>query len=221
MSAAGNITYDSVTTTTAELTLENERRWVGNSALNTDKTEFYLNLDKDAQPQIDTISVAASLPASDAYYKVTIAGVTTTRTFIYAYLTASTDTDATIEARLAELINLHPDVSAVIDGGNVKVTSLVPGTNGAFTTTVDCLNVGTNATIASKITATSVAGTGTGKVRKIADISVELRVDSSGSPQLRVTGNWYSGAAVPVLANAFGPNPFSAPKKMDDYRVVV
>lgn len=218
MAVAGSLTYNSTVTTVQALTLENERRWTPNTAPNTDRTEFFLNLDKDAQPQIDTITVDATLPAVNAYYVVTIAGPATTGAYTYRFLTASGDTDAIIETRLAQLINLHPEVTAAIDAGNIKVTSLLPGTNGAFTTTVECFNAATGAAIAGEITVTSVAGTGTGKVRKIGEFNLEMLVDASGAPQVRATGTWFNGAAPPVAANTFGPTPYSAPKKVDDYR---
>lgn len=217
----GSLNYDSQATVTTPITLENERRFVPAIAANQDRVEFWLNLDKDAQPQVDTLTIDEALPIEDAYYIVTVAGPTTTKTFTRFYDSASADTADTIAADLAALVSMHPEVEAAQGGtgadNTVVVTASLPGTNGAFTTTVDCLAAATNSTIASEITMNSVAGTGTGKLRKVAQLQLMLKTQD-GSPAIEITGSWFDGAAVPVVATNFPGITGKSSKKMDAYR---
>jgi len=224
MPTAASLAYNSVSTVQTPITLETEHRVTQDSTTKDTIIEQWVNLDKDAQPQVETVTITTSVPVADCYFRVAIDGPTAgaDRVYLYEFLTASGDTAPTIAARLAELIDQSVDVSAVAVTNTIVITSVLPGTNGAFTATVDCRKKSDDTTISSKIaTATTTAASGTGKVRKIAQFALRLASSSSGAPELQVRdGVWYNGAASPVSVQQFGPIPFSGPTTLDALRAV-
>lgn len=224
MPTAGSFTYNSVTTSTTAISLEKETRfsWVNAT---TDRVELWVNADKDAQPQVETLTVDNVLPVSDAYYRIAIAGPTVAENMVYVveFLTAESGvTSSTIATRIARLIDIHPDVSAVASGNTVVITSVLPGTNGNFTATPSCLQKSNNSAISSKITtATTQTASGTGKVRKWAQFDLEVGVNANALPEITVkTGIWYNGAASPSTQGTFGPLTMSGPLTADALRAV-
>lgn len=231
--SAGSLTYNSYAATATEITLEN--------AITTTPTDdgvtvlVKLNLDPSAQPQTDTVTIASTLPSGDSYYRITIDDYTANaaQTFTYLYKTTSADTNLTIAAKLAALINAalpnRPDVSAKTqadaNANKIDIVSQFPGTGGAFTSTVECFDAATNAAASgSPITKTSVAGSGTGKMRSIVQFTAEMQsTDSSSSyssyPELRLTGTWYNGASPAVAQSAISAK-YTGPLSLDALRAV-
>lgn len=222
--SVGSNSYTATTTNTATVTLENESR-VSQTGSDT-KVEFWYNLDATAQPEVRTISINATEPVADAYYVVTVDGPTTDRTYTYSYDSASADTEVTIAARLAEIINLHPDVAAVVGTGGASntiiVTSVLPGTNGAFTLAVDCLAASNGTTVASKISETqTAAASGTGKVRKLQECVIGTTILSTGYPAMQIKETaFYDGAASPASVSTIATQNLTHPRTMDTLRTV-
>lgn len=223
-SVAGTLTYDQTVTSVEARSLETDLRLTltGTGV----KGEWYINMNDAATPQKDTITVATSLAASNAYYKVTIAG-TVTRTYTYQYLTASSDTAPTIASALADLISLHPDVSAVTQTASNNNKIDVVGLTGAFTTTVEVSAKADDSAIASKLSVTSVAAVGTLKQRKIAEATLTMAATTSTGvtnpsyPELQLTPvNWYKGDNPPTVQSSPSITKLTGPLPIDTLRAV-
>lgn len=229
MASAGTITFDTFSSNATEVTLENSKTITPTDDGVT--VLLKLNLDATAQPQVDEITINSTLPGADAYYLVTIDDYTANaaQTFTYFYDTASADTAPMIAARLAALINAaitnRPEVSAKVQSSpndnKINVSSLLPGTNGAFTLTVSCLNASDNtAASGTPITKTSTAGTGTGKLRSIVQFTVEMVATESSAnsmsyPELNLSGTWYNGEDPAVTQSTISTSQFTGPLPFD------
>jgi hypothetical protein len=195
--------YNETSTSTTAITLENEFLVTSNSDGNGVVIENFLNMNNDAVPQKDEITIASGLPAADSYFMVTIAGPTSTETKPYFFDQSGADTNNTIAAKLAALINTHPDVVAKVNSSTanqIDVFSNTPGTGGAFTTTVDCLTASNNTSDTGKITlsAEAVAASGTSKRRKASQLTITLGVNTDGKLRYTIVPVWYNGANPPV-----------------------
>lgn len=223
-SVAGTLAYDQTVTSTVSRTLETDLRLTltGTGV----KGEWFVNMNDDATPQVDTITVNSTLAASNAYYKVTIAG-SVTRTYTYQYLTSSSDTAATIASALAALISLHPDVSAVPQAASNNNKIDVTAITGAFTTTVEVAAKTDDSAVSNKLTVTSVAGSGTLKQRKVAEATVQLTATASGGvnnpsyPELQLTSvSWYKGDNPPTVQSSPSITKLTGPLSLDALRLV-
>lgn len=225
MSGITDLSYSATTTTTATVSLEVETRVIAQTGADY-KLETWYNLDATAEPQVDTVTVSqANLPAADAYYTVTIDGITGgARQFTWFYDQSTTPSEDDVAAALAELVNLHPDVSAVQGGTGAEetviVTSNVPGTGGAFTLTVGCLQASDNSSLGTAIsTTTTTSASGTGLVRKITEVVVGPSIDANKKPVFSVkSGSHFDGAASPTAVSAISAAPFTHPQTMDFIR---
>lgn len=225
MAGITDLSYSAVTTSTATVSLEVESRVVPVPGGANYTIEHWVNLDATAEPQVETITVSqANLPAADAHYQVTIDGPTgAARVFSWFYDFSATPTEDDVAAALAELINLHPDVSAVQGGtgaeDTVIATATLPGTAGAFTCTVDALLLSDGSSVASAIsTTTTTAGSGDGKVRKLAQATIAPGIDANKKFTINLTGvSFFDGAASPT-ADSTTSSVFTHPKTMDAIR---
>lgn len=234
MASAGTLSYTAYSSSQSTVQLENVKSVTFGD--DTITGLFQLNMDATAQPQVDTITISSTLPGADVYYRVTIDDYTvnTAQTFTYFFDTASTDDEEVIAARLAALINAstpnRPQVSAKVkdspNANQIDVSSLLPGTNGAFTLTVEALNAADNtAASGTPITNNSVAGSGTGRLRSVVQFSVELATSTATSstpsnPELRVSGTWYNGADPAVSQSTISSTKFTGPLSLDALRAV-
>lgn len=227
--AAGSLTYTSFSSTSSSISLENAK-----TITPTDDGAtmlFQFNMDATAQPQVDTITIG-TLPGANVYYQVTIDDYTANaaQTVTYFYATASSDTAAIIAARLAALINAatanRPQVWAVASTNTIAVTSLLPGTNGAFTLTVACKVAATGGDQSgSPITTASTPGSGTGRLRSVALLTVEILPSSSTStspsfPEINLSATWYNGANPAVTQSTLPVTRFTGPLSIDALRAV-
>lgn len=231
MTLAGSLAYDSYSASSSVITLENKK-----TITPTDDGVTLLvalNMDASAQPQVDTITISNTLPVANCYYRVLIDDYTTNaaQMFVYFYDTASTDTSSTIAAALAALINSNrvnrPDVSAVATTNTIAVSSMLPGTNGAFTSTVTCKAASDGSDVSgSPISKTTANGSGTGRVRSVGVVTVEMLPTASTStspsfPEFRLSGTWYNGAASPTTQSSIPSTKFTGPLSLDALRNVV
>lgn len=222
MPTNGLLTYQSESLVLNTIVLETETRYSKFDA-NTDRLEIWVNLDKDAQPQIETITIAPTLPVTDCYYRVEVAaaGTDSDRVYLYEFDSAGTDTAATIAAKLAELVDSNKAVSAAASTNTIVLTAVEPGTVGVFTVTVACLDKANDTPIASQIsTATTQAATGTAKFRKLAAANLVLEPSTAKTLQIKITGQWFDGTVTANVANQFGPLPITGQVKLDALRAV-
>lgn len=217
--SAGSNTYTATSTATATITLENESR-VSFPDGSDVMIEGWWNLDRDADPEIQTISIDG-VPVADAYIWVTIAGPIVTKRFTLYYDAIAGMTAAQVATELAMLINLHTDVTAQATDNNIIVTSVLPGTNGAFTPTVGCNAAADDSAVSGILSVTQTAeATGTGKVRKLLDALFELEI-VNGFPALRLgTVRFFNGAIAPAPAGQQNIPPLTHPQRMDFLRNV-
>lgn len=220
-----DLTYTAITTSTASVSLEVEARIVPIAGGANVRVEHWVNLDATSEPQVETITVSqANLPVADAHYQVSIDGPTgAARVFSWFFDATATPDEDDVAAALAELINLHPDVMAVQGGAGVEntvvVTAVNPGTAGAFVCTVTCLALADGSTVSSAIaTTTTTAGSGDGKVRKLAQLTIAPSIDANRKFTVQATGiSFFDGAASPVAVNTTSGS-FTHPQTMDAIR---
>ena len=216
--------YTETTTSTNNVTLETEFTVVPNSGGSGLIVETWMNLNDDAVPQTDHITIEA-LPTEDSYFIATIAGATETRQVTHFFSSSGSETVNDVAAEMAGLLNRHADVLAVVDGttaNQINVIGNTPGTGGAFVSSVDCLTASSNASDAGKIsvTAEAVAASGDSKRRKIAQAEMTIMVNTDGKPQLRVAPTWYTGATPPVVSTAPSASSFTGNVTMDALRAI-
>lgn len=227
MSGITDLTYTAVTTTTASVSLEVESRVAPVAGGADYKLEYWVNLDATSEPQIDTVTVSqANLPSADAHYQVTIDGPTGgARVFSLFYDQSAAPSESDIAADLAELVNLHPDIAAGQGGtgaeDTVICTANIPGTDGAFTLTVDCLLLsdGTSASPVAISTANTAMASGTGQVRKLSEVTVGPVIDANKKLAVQVkSGNHFNGGASPTSVSTISSSSFTHPSTMDAIR---
>lgn len=220
--AVGSITsatYGSVTTQTESITLDIETR--AGSVEGNVEFSFLLNLDPESTPEVQTITVVSGeLPGATGFYRVEVAGPGATEVFVTEVTAGATA--AAVASRLAQLINLHPEVQAVSDGGDIVVTALQPGTNGEFVLDATATLAADNSAISGAMTvATTTAAAGTGKMRQIATGRLQPVIEPSGSRrfqvQLRQLRFW-NGAETPVQVSESPTTAFSHPRSVDGVR---
>lgn len=220
-----DLTYTAITTSTASVSLEVEARVVPIAGGANVRVEHWVNLDATSEPQVETITVSqANLPVADAHYQVSIDGPTgAARVFSWFFDSSETPTEDDVAAALAELINLHPDVMAVQGGTGVEntvvVTGVTPGTTGAFTCTVTCLSLSNGSAVSNAISrTTTTAASGTGKVRKLAQLTIAPAIDDNRKFTVQATGiSFFDGAASPTAVNTTSGS-FTHPQTMDAIR---
>lgn len=220
-----DLTYTATTTTTSSVSLEVEARV---SVAGADvKVEHWYNLDADSEPQVETVTIdQTNLATVDAYYKVTVAGPTVTKTYAYEFdadaIPALTEDDVALE--LAALVNLHPEVAAAIGStgfeNDIVITGTTPGTAGAFTVTVACVQVSDNSTVSSAIsTTTTASASGTGQVRKLGEVTVGPTIDANRKAAIQFkSGSFFNGAATPVSVQTNPTSSTTHPQTMDTIR---
>jgi hypothetical protein len=200
-----SISYTQQTTSTQNISLETEVR----SFLTAEghlRVEEWVNLNTVAQPEINTVTIATPLPTNDCNYSIEVIGPTETKKYLHQHLTAGSETGSDIAADLATIVSTHADVSAVQgttpNTGDIVITSVLPGTAGGVTVNVACSQLTNNTAITSKIAvAETQAASGTGKLRKIAEVQVELASTGQNPPfpQMIMRGaRFFNGAAVPT-----------------------
>lgn len=231
MSLAGTLPYTAFSTSSSSVTLENRKVL---TPTDDGVTLLYqLNMDATSQPQVSTVTINATMPVADCYYRVTIDDYTANAAQISTlfFATASALTAPDVAARLAALINAatpnRPDVSAVASTNTVVVTSMLAGTNGAFTVTVECLQASNGSAVSgSPITqATTTAASGTGRNRSVMLFTFEIGASTStanspAAPELQISGVWYNGAAVPVTQSTVPVTRLTGPLSFDALRAV-
>ena len=227
MAGITDLSYDAVNTSTATVSLEVETRVIPIAGGASFRLENWVNLDATAEPQVETITVdGGNLPGADAHYQVTIDGPTgDARVFSWFYDASATPTANDVAAALAELVNLHPDCSAVQGGTGVEntviVTAVAPGTAGAFTCAVDALLLadGSSAAGPAISTTTTTAGSGDGKVRKLSELTVGPAINANKRFEIQVTaGSFFDGAASPTTVSTGSTATFTHPNSMDAIR---
>ena len=220
-----DLTYTAITTSTSTVSLEVEARVVPIAGGANVRVEHWVNLDATSEPQVETITVSqANLPVADAHYQVSIDGPTgAARVFSWFFDSSETPTEDDVAAALAELINLHPDVMAVQGGTGVEntvvVTGVTPGTTGAFTCTVTCLSLSNGSAVSNAISrTTTTAASGSGKVRKLAQLTIAPDIDANRKFTVQATGiSFFDGAASPTAVNTTSGS-FTHPQTMDAIR---
>jgi hypothetical protein len=220
-----DLTYTAITTSTSSVSLEVEARVVPIAGGANVRVEHWVNLDATSEPQVETITVSqANLPVADAHYQVSIDGTTgAARVFSWFFDASETPTEDDVAAALAELINLHPDVMAVQGGTGVEntvvVTGVTPGTTGAFTCTVTCLSLSNGSAVSNAISrTTTTAASGSGKVRKLAQLTIAPDIDANRKFTVQATGiSFFDGAASPTAVNTTSGS-FTHPQTMDAIR---
>jgi hypothetical protein len=220
-----DLTYTAITTSTSSVSLEVEARVVPIAGGANVRVEHWVNLDATSEPQVETITVSqANLPVADAHYQVSIDGTTgAARVFSWFFDASETPTEDDVAAALAELINLHPDVMAVQGGTGVEntvvVTGVTPGTTGAFTCTVTCLSLSNGSAVSNAISrTTTTAASGSGKVRKLAQLTIAPDIDANRKFTVQATGiSFFDGAASSTAVNTTSGS-FTHPQTMDAIR---
>ncbi|MEY3298723.1 MAG: hypothetical protein RLZZ597_1983 [Cyanobacteriota bacterium] len=220
-----DLTYTAITTSTSSVSLEVEARVVPIAGGANVRVEHWVNLDATSEPQVETITVSqANLPVADAHYQVSIDGPTgAARVFSWFFDASETPTEDDVAAALAELINLHPDVMAVQGGTGVEntvvVTGVTPGTTGAFTCTVTCLSLSNGSAVSNAISrTTTTAASGSGKVRKLAQLTIAPDIDANRKFTVQATGiSFFDGAASSTAVNTTSGS-FTHPQTMDAIR---
>lgn len=219
----GSSTYDSSQTVQSEVTLEHEL-----AIAQTGSQTFldgYWNLDATAQPEKRRITIV-DVPSESAFYLVKIES-TTPKTYALYWDAAEPIDEPAIAAELAALCNLSPDVASVVvgpgaDANKIDLTSVLPGTNGAFTLDVSCVSIDGGGSIAAMISeAQQTAASGTGKMRKLLRAEVGLVITPQGYPGVHIKKvEFYNGAASPAVVggNTLPVLPHNI--RMDSLRVV-
>jgi hypothetical protein len=220
-----DLTYTAITTSTASVSLEVESRIVPIAGGANVRLEHWVNLDATSEPQVETITVSqANLPVADAHYQVSIDGPTgAARVFSWFFDVSDTPDEDAVAAALAELINLHPDVMAVQGGAGAEntviATAVNPGTTGAFTCTATCLSLSNGSAVSNAISrTTTTAASGSGKVRKLAQLTIAPDIDANRKFTVQATGiSFFDGAASPTAVNTTSGS-FTHPQTMDAIR---
>ena len=205
--SVGTLAYDRpANSTVVATTLETDYQ-VSFPSANTVKITQYLTLDPAAVPQVSTVTLSAGVTGDDIAVHLTV-GATT---WVYRHKKAAGDTVTTMAAFLAMLINTNPNVSATSSAGVITITSAIPGQ--AFTL------ANTDSTTAGNVViATPTANSGTALHRKIVELDVAFTVNTNKFPTITLGGNWYNGAASPVVALPVSVLTTSGPKSIDVYQ---
>jgi hypothetical protein len=224
MPTTGNLSYESKSITTQLISLETELK-ISQVDGTKNRLEYWVNLDKDAQPQIETVTISDPLPTADCFYRVAIdsPGSTSDRSYLVEMMTSTVGlTAAKIASLIAEVVDTNAAVSAAATGDMVVITAVEPGTTGAFTVSVSCINRSTGADISNKIsTSTTQAASGTARFRKIAKLDIMLASSLDLTPELRVVdGIWFDGTVNAAEYGRFGPIPFTGPIAIDKLRSI-
>jgi hypothetical protein len=101
----------------------------------------------------------------------------------------------------------------------VVVTGVTPGTTGAFTCTVTCLSLSNGSAVSNAISrTTTTAASGSGKVRKLAQLTIAPDIDANRKFTVQATGiSFFDGAASPTAVNTTSGS-FTHPQTMDAIR---
>lgn len=205
--SVGTISYDRpANSTVVATTLETDYQ-VSFPSANTVRITQNLTLDPAAVAQVSTVTLSAGSTGDDIAVHLTV-GATT---WVYRHKKAAGDTVTTMAAFLAMLINTNPNVSATSSAGVITITSAIPGQ--AFT-----LANTDSTTAGSVVIATPTANSGTALHRKIVELDVAFTVNTNKFPTITLGGNWYNGAASPVVALPVSVLTTSGPKSIDTYQ---
>ena len=205
--SVGTISYDRpANSTVVATTLETDYQ-VSFPSANTVRITQNLTLDPAAVAQVSTVTLSAGSTGDDIAVHLTV-GATT---WVYRHKKAAGDTVTTMAAFLAMLINTNPNVSATSSTGVITITSAIPGQ--AFT-----LANTDSTTAGSVVIATPTANSGTALHRKIVELDVAFTVNTNKFPTITLGGNWYNGAASPVVALPVSVLTTSGPKSIDTYQ---
>lgn len=205
--SVGTLAYDRpANSTVVATTLETDYQ-VSFPSANTVRITQNLTLDPAAVAQVSTVTLSAGSTGDDIAVHLTV-GATT---WVYRHKKAAGDTVTTMAAFLAMLINTNPNVSATSSAGVITITSAIPGQ--AFT-----LANTDSTTAGSVVIATPTANSGTALHRKIVELDVAFTVNTNKFPTITLGGNWYNGAASPVVALPVSVLTTSGPKSIDTYQ---
>lgn len=205
--SVGTLAYDRpANSTVVATTLETDYQ-VSFPSANTVRITQNLTLDPAAVAQVSTVTLSAGVTGDDIAIHLTVSGTT----WIYRHKKAVADTVITMAAFLATLINTNPNVAATSSVGVITITSAVPGQ--AFT-----LANTDSTTVGNVVIATTTANSGTALHRKIIELDVAFTVNTNKFPTITLGGNWYNGAASPVVALPVSVLTTSGPKSIDTYQ---
>lgn len=164
--------------------------------------------------------VAASVPATAIYLVTTTVGAVA-KTATFSFDTGMTV--AQLDDALAEVIDLHPDISAAPGetAGTINVVGRLGGT--AVTVVVDCIDTSNGSQVAGAISvAETVVESGTAKpFRKYVQVNLEMGSTTDYKPQMMISGGWYNGStSTPTQSQAIGPIPTKAPRTYAEMEVM-
>lgn len=172
-----------------------------------------------------TITIAdpttASVPAT-AIYLVTTTVDTVAKTATFSFDTGMTL--AQLDDALAEVIDLHPGISAApgATAGTIKVVGRLGGE--AVTVVVDCIDTSNGTQVAGAISvAETVVESGTAKpFRKYLQLALKMGATTDFKPEIRISGNWFNGSvATPTSVQVIGPIPARAPRSYAEMEAMV
>ena len=205
--SVGTISYDRPANSTVTATTLETDYQVSFPSANTVRITQNLTLDPAAVAQVSTVTLSAGSTGDDVAVHLTVGSTT----WIYRHVKTSSDTVTTMAAFLATLINTNPNVAATSSAGVITITSAIPGQ--AFT-----LANTDSTTVGNVVIATTTANSGTALHRKIVELDVAFTVNTNKFPTITLGGNWYNGAASPVVALPVSVLTTSGPKSIDTYQ---
>lgn len=201
------LSYNQVTTTTAAINRQVEYLIKPD---NTNQNRIIVEASMDlslstSMAQVSSITVSTGNIGEEYAVSVQVTGQPT---LTYRHKQVAGDTATSIAGFLAILINTNNNVIATASGGVITVKSAKAGD----TFTLD----NSQSTVPSKVvTATVTAATGTPKHRKLLEASLIFSINTSGFLILESDGNFFDGAAVPVVLQKFGKiSVASAPRAL-------
>jgi hypothetical protein len=202
--SVGTLSYDRPANSTVTATTLETDYQISFPSANTVRITQNLTLDPAAVPQVSTVTLSAGSTGDDIAIHLTVSSTT----WVYRHVKAAGDTVTTVAAFLATLINTNPNVAATSALGVITITSAIPGQ--AFTL------ANTDSTTAGNVViATTTANSGTALHRKVAEIDVAFTVNTNKFPTVTLGGNWYNGAASPVVVLPVSALVVNGPRSID------
>jgi hypothetical protein len=202
--SVGTLSYDRPTSAIVTATTLETDYQISFPSANTVRITQNLTLDPSAVAQVSTVTLSAGSNGDDIAVHLTVGGTT----WIYRHKKAAGDTVTTMAAFLATLINTNPNVAATSAAGVITITSAIPGQ--AFT-----LANTDSSTVGNVVIATTTANSGTTLHRKVVDLDVSFTVNTNKFPTVTLGGNWYNGAASPVVVLPVSNLTTAGPRSID------
>lgn len=202
--SVGTISYDRPANSTVTATTLETDYQISFPSANTVRITQNLTLDPAAVAQVSTVTLSAGSTGDDIAVHLTVNATT----WVYRHKKAAGDTVTTMAAFLATLINTNPNVAATSALGVITITSAIPGQAFAL--------ANTDSTVTGNVViATPTANSGTALHRKVVDVDVAFSVNTNKFPLITLGGNWYNGAASPVVVLPVSTLTVAGPKSID------